>query len=615
MKIALRMGYGSYKDAQILADTLALVKANIDIVDEVTLFTNASHHGYRTIESARENAEELKDVIRRYREIGVKRVGINELATLGHTENGSEWGRCSELQYMENFDGEVSASCLCPADDRFTAYITERYALYAQTGAEYIWLDDDVRLENHGVVKELCFCPHCVEKFNQRNGTIYTPDEVRAQFANDPQFKKLWRENAVETVTQMIVEIKTAMRKINPDMQIGMMHCYPAANRTWLETSGCEMCRPGGGFFNDLQPLAVLQKPFKMQLCVRNYPDCVIDIQYEYDAYNFMTLQKSMYMSEMETTLAIMGGCNGALFNRNPWTQEFFNMIRKALPKWKTLVERQNGCKTTGIYCMEPVMAGQLSEIGLPMTAFHETALSYFLVGDQWDAFTDEEVGEILKKNVFTDGDGLIRLHERGFGDLCGGSVKDKYANGVQERFTDHELNGEFCGTVRPVSLDVYKDTDAYTMTPGADSEPLSELTVKGEPVGCSAYIHKRADGSYFVADGCLMKNQIQTNNKRRQLLNVFDRISDGGLPLYIHKSVKVAPIVSKGASGAVNISLVNAHFDHTGEISVRIRGAKNFKVIGGNVYITERMQNGETYVLLDGLMPWQYFVMTGEKM
>lgn len=617
MKRALRISPREYTDETAFSHLYALVCDNLDVIDEITFFTNASHHGYRKIEDARANTAILKERIRAFKELGIPKVGINELATLGHTENGSQWGRCPDLQYMENFDGVTSASCLCPADDRFIPYIIERYSLYAMTGADFIWVDDDVRIGNHGVVRDYCFCSHCVEKFNAYNGTSLTAAEVRARFAADPVFKKMWHESAVETVSKMILEIKAAIRCVNPDMEIGMMHCYTSANRTWLANSGTRKCRPGGGFFNDLQPCAILQKPFKMQLCIRNYPDCVTDIQYEYESYNFMTLQKSMYMSELETSLAIMSGCNGALFNRNPWTQEFFDMMRKATPKWNTLVEKQKGCKTTGVYCMEPVMAGQLSEIGVPMTAFHETAAAYFLVGDQWDSFTDEEVAEILKKNVFTDGDGLLRLHERGFGDLCGGSILQKYPNGVQEKLTDHALNGEFGGTVRPVSLDIYKDTDAYTLTPSETAESLSELISKGQSLGCSAYIHKRADGSLFVADGCLMKNQVQTANKRRQLLNVFDLLSGGKLPVYIEKTLKVAPIAAESPSGAFNFALVNAHFDPTGPFEVRVRTETKFTVLqndGTLSPIPQRTENGETVITVDNLGPWQNIFLLGEK-
>lgn len=50
MKKVLRVGFHtSYSDLEF-EEHIALVKRNVDVIDEVVLFTEPMHHGYRSIE-------------------------------------------------------------------------------------------------------------------------------------------------------------------------------------------------------------------------------------------------------------------------------------------------------------------------------------------------------------------------------------------------------------------------------------------------------------------------------------------------------------------------------------------------------------------------------------
>ena len=88
MKNALRIGYNQYYDDKLFAKHLAFIKENISVVDEITLFTEFSHYGYRDLNTTKENALLLKDRIQQYRAAGVKSVGVNLLCTMGHWEEG-----------------------------------------------------------------------------------------------------------------------------------------------------------------------------------------------------------------------------------------------------------------------------------------------------------------------------------------------------------------------------------------------------------------------------------------------------------------------------------------------------------------------------------------------
>ena len=374
MKKALRIGYNSYFDDKVFERSLKLVAANVDVVDEVTLFTEPTHHGYWTLERAKETAEVLKKRIKSYKDVGVKRVGLNVLCTLGHTEDGAAIAPMSDMQYMTNIDGVVSKSCVCPSDDRFFPYIAKRYSYFADTGADFIWLDDDIRIPGHGVVRDFCFCPECVKKFNLKYGTEYTVEEARELFRKDASFKGKWSASASDTVNRLCKTICDAVKSTNPAVDMGYMSGLWGTVKEWIVSSGSTLGRPGGGFYNDLTPVQMFDKFFQMQQIINLYPEAITDIQYEYEEYNFLTLQKSRYIAELESSLMILSGCNGMLYNRFEHTQEFIDMMRASAKKWDVLSDSNKGCKPLGVFCVHPNQARCLNEIGIPTTAYIDNA-------------------------------------------------------------------------------------------------------------------------------------------------------------------------------------------------------------------------------------------------
>ena len=50
MKKALRMVHHSYFDEDVFERNLKLVASNTDVIDEITMFTEPTHHGYWTLE-------------------------------------------------------------------------------------------------------------------------------------------------------------------------------------------------------------------------------------------------------------------------------------------------------------------------------------------------------------------------------------------------------------------------------------------------------------------------------------------------------------------------------------------------------------------------------------
>ena len=129
------------------------------------------------------------------------------------------------------------------------------------------------------------------------------------------------------------------------------------------------MGRPGGGFYNDKYPIQVVEKYYNLQYQLEKYPEAIDDIQYEYEAFNFQTLEKSTRFSELETSLAIMGGCNGMLYNNNVFMdmQNFYDMVSASSGKWDLLTEINKDLKPVGVYSSNTIFARTLCELGIQL--------------------------------------------------------------------------------------------------------------------------------------------------------------------------------------------------------------------------------------------------------
>jgi len=621
MKRAFRIGYNRYYRDDIFENHLEFIKKNIDTIDETTMFIEFSHYGYWPMEFTRESAKIVKDRIKRYKEAGVKSAGINILCTVGHLEEGWDVFPHADLQYMVNEDGEESKSCLCYSGDDFLKYTAERYSEYAKTGTDFIWIDDDIRPGNHGVVRNNCFCPVCIGKFNEFKNTNYTREKLAYAVENDATLKQEWNSFHAGLVTKAMETIKNAVHSINPDIKIGYMSGFDNANKEWMLASGAKMARPGGGFYNDKYPIQVVEKYYNLQYQIEKYPENIDDIQYEYEAFNFQTMEKSVRFSELETSLAIMGGCNGILYNNNTFSdmQNFHDMVRKSSKKWNVLTEINKDLKPYGVYSSNTIFARTLCELGIPFTAYKDHSVASAIIEEQWNKLDDKTIEELLKKNVFTDGRGLEILTEKGFGRYLGGKVKKAYDNGMSERFGDHELNGDYKDFYRDAIMNFtgFNKGFAYELEPFEKAEVVSNLeTITHKDVGCSLYIYEN-DGIKFACDGHLYPNSSKTAAKKVQITNILDWLSGGKLPVIIKSPAKIMPSVLANKNGDMSIMLINASFDSTGSFECIIRSDKDFYIIGndGNLIPAKQKKNGsETVLTIDNITGWDYILLTNKN-
>jgi len=620
MKKVLRIGYNRYYTEQIFQEHLEFIRKNAEVIDEITVFTEFSHYGYWDLEWVKENASVLKDRIKRYKDVGIKKVGINILSTIGHMEEGWDVLPQTDMQHIVGQDGTESKCCLCPSGEDFLEYIGKRYAYYANIGADFIWLDDDLRTTGHGNVAGHCFCPQCIARFNQETGNCYSVELVREKFSRDKDLTREYKDFMERVIQRLLHRIADAIRKINPDLEIGYMDIGmdigQGGEKWWREILGASKMRPGHSFYTDMNPMGVFNKHLLVQRLVDAYPKEITDIQYEYEAFNYQTLEKSIHMSELESTLALMAGCTGVLYNNFiPLDrQDLLDMMKASAKKWEILARLNEGCKHMGIYCVSNQTAGQFNEIGIPVTFQPEHAVAAVVLKDEWEKLSDSEIEQLLKLHVLTDGRGLEYLHERGFSQQCGGSVLQVYTNSMAERFTEHDCNGSYKNFYRDTYMTAFIDSNAYEFMPEPEAECVSCLeTITHQPKGCSMYLYEK-EGVRIAADGFLMPSQMKTAPKKYQITQVLDWLSGGRLPVRIDKGIKVIPDVVADRAGNMNIMLTNASLDKTGSFVCVVRNDREFRILGPQgeeILPKQEVIDGECRIYIENIDAWNYLLLT----
>lgn len=611
---------------EAFAEHLKFVKNNIKEIDEIALFAEYCHHGYWELEQQRQVAEILKKRIRQYKECGVKSVGINVLCTLGHLEEAWDVLPTAPFQHMVGRNGEESKSCICPSDKEFLKYIYVRYRILASAEPDFIWTDDDIRLYSHGKAWDGCYCEHCMEAFNQTYGFGYYLQDLTEELEKDQELHEKWNMFRNSLIKELLITIRNAVKGIKPSIEMGYMSTgeersgaeYTNACREWMEALGAEKGRPGGGFYKDDRPLELFEKVYRISTQLKEYPKTIRDLQYEFENFNYQTLGKAMTLAEIESTAALMYGCNGIafndmVFNDNP---KLLKMVQRATGLWERLCRENQKYFNAGVYCASIKTAHFFNEIGIPVTCEMSQGSAAVILGDEWEKLTGEQAKKLMGKNVLTDGRGLERLWERGLGHLCGGRVKNSYTNGMAERFTEHPVNGKFANYYRDVFMTFFHPNICHTFETADTAECLAKLeTIRHHLSDCSMYLFCNELGGRICVDGYLMPDCLKSEAKRGQILNVLEYLSCGKLPVKMEQCQKVIPIVRASGDGKMRVMLTNASLDPTEEFECMVRNDKEFYQIGNrNEKLPVRQRKEESNrILALSLGPWEYAVLSNE--
>ena len=613
---SLRIHYRTWSDPERNREQLALLRAVRDTIDEVAFFTGDTHAPLPLAE-LRRRAALLRSIIPEYKALGL-RVGINHLATIGHLDENPENSLNEPWQHLVDMSGAVSPSCYCAADPAVQTYIRECYAALAGAGPEFVWIDDDVRLESHPkTVAYSCFCPDCLAEFSAETGKAWDRAGLVAAFSAGSRTERLelrrrWLEHNRRYVTRILQLARTAVDGVTPAIQLGFMTAeIPFSGwgyAAWAAAmagpqSVAVKFRPGGGFYNDDNPLALLAKCHAVGRQNAFVPASVTDIQYEHENFPYISLNKSRaaYLAEMVGANA--AGCTGVLLNTlgisgDPLEEfrPYFTAVKNARPFFDELVATCGRSSCDGIWTAfggDHVAAlgpddrwpgpgawggsfhavNEFFTLGLPAAYTRAGATVTILTGDNVLEWSVAQLRELLAGSVLLDGAALHRLTELGLADLVGFEIDGTRDLNTVEQFTADPLNGRFAGWHRDCRPSFWQQSTPLLRPTATTARPLAEChDFTPKKFGCCAGVCENRLGGRVAVFGYYPWSMLGSLAKSTQLRNVTRWLSRDRLPAYVESYHRIALWCRRDAAGRPTFVLINASIDPAADVVLKAR-------------------------------------------
>ena len=597
-------------------------------------------YSYAPVEEHAKMAEIVGELFEALRSLGIR--PAMELGTnLGHGDTTEDTAPVRSFEKMVGIDGYTAQGAFCPAGKTFLDYQCEVIKLYAAKQPYAIYLDDDLRLEAHGRVGISCFCEHCIEEFNLENGTSYTRSEIESLIESDIHVREAYVAMNRRHMRTYAKRLSEAAMSVCPAVHMGWENVYLSSYNgddfsfvfegLREGTGKAPFSRPGCFYYNDNNPRLVLDKVINTSYQNAITPEYVTVRRPEIENTSHTVMGKTTAGTCVEATLNLAYGCNGLSFSMHQTGTEpisFRTRMWKAFsihrPYWQGLID---DLKETGVAGVRPVyykdlwkailpdrkfawtdaprsQGRELIQIGLPISYEDDFCSVYYLHPTMIDYLSDENIRDLLTRNVITDGEAVIKLAARGYGSDIPVSAE---SNGLtyNEIYTDHPANGHCCGKQGMV--------DAFT-----HSAYFHRFTPEK---GCSILAHD-AEGHVTCALGkvsgggtwafvgsslwCPMINGV----KRNHLIYLADYLS-GGLPAYLDTPSQTAVIPRATRDGRFKaITLQNISIDETEPLEVVVKDPVSEQFMlsrpGYADYPVTYCREGERFrIFLPPIAPW----------
>ena len=604
LKVELRIGLPQLSNPTRVQDMVTYLQAHPGMVDEVALFTGLTHSPF-PLPLIQERCKAIARALPQFKAIGLI-AGINHMTTIGHLDEDLEHALNEPWQHLVDISGAVSSSCYCGSDPRVQEYIRQSYIALAKTGPDFIWFDDDLRLDSHMPVRYPCFCDPCMAKFSRETGQTWTRETLRAAFNGGTLEERLalrrrWLEHNRQWVADLLSEMRSAVDTVNPQLTLGfetVEGAYSAyGNPEWTAVlAGSQnlpvMYRAGGGFYSDRTPLDSIMKANWTGRQVAFLPGSVTDIQYEHENFPYQVLKKSTTMFLDEIGMALAVGCTGVMLSLdfmtdNPFaefypyleamyaSQKFYNKAaatfgrRPNLGFWTGFTRDQAAAINprddwfkSYLYNADFLKFNELSETGLPMAYSPEGAALTLLNGTSVLSLPREALMKALSTGVLIDGSALAELEDMGLGEYTGFKIRGTRELNTIETLSHDPLNGRFGGYKRDCRPAFNPDL-TYLLEPLPGARLLSEVADFSQTeLGVSSGVFENSLGGRVAVLGYFPWNLIQSLPKSSQLKSLFRWLTHDTFPAFINSYSPAALWLRPDSHGRLAFMVLNSSLD-----------------------------------------------------
>ncbi len=453
---------------------------------------------------------------------------------------------------------------------------------------------------------------------------------------------------------------RSGFDSVNPGIPLGLMSIeapysgYPDAE--WLDatTRGGEvaaMLRPGGGFWNDDAPSALLGKAHSVGRQNAFLAGPARDIQYEHENFPYLPFAKSDTLFVAELAAAAAAGCTGAVLNfldivGNPFEEyvDRFEALRDARQFLDAVAAACGGRPCRGLwqaFGKEHVAAlgldaawpneggkwgldlqamNELFTLGLPPAYAREGACATILCGDGVNEWSDEELDHYLSGGVLLDGQALSRLEERGLGGLTGWRIAGTREVDTLQRFTADPINGRFAGWRRDARPTFHTFTTFLIepLDPAARALAVAEDFTIAELGVCEGVFENRLGGRVAVL-GYSPWRVLGSLAKTSQLRALARWVSRETLPAWIDSFHRMAVWSHRDTDGHPVHLVINASIDTARDVilagSDMPKTCEALAPDGTTHALTPRRSECETVlrVTLPTMAAWSALLVRGE--
>lgn len=466
-RYALRLQFGWHQDIERIINRWVPL-CRTACVDEVILFFFAEewNNGHDTLEEIDHWLRFCAPLVAALRAAGVG-VSLNPWHSLLHVDRGRTLkGSQQHWQSMIDPEGHAAQAVVCPLDPDWRAYYRATLDRYARADFDVIWIDDDIRLHNHGDLSwGGCFCPLHLKAFSAVVGREVSREELvtNCTAPGPPHpWREMWMDLWDAQQTALIAEWRACVEAHGK--RLGLMTSLPEEHaaegrrwKNWWSALGGDgvLQRP---HFWPYEEINGSQLPETIHIMDQNRslqpPGIIAQPEIEnvpYTAWNKSLRQTALQMavaqmfgaSQLQLSLydhmgnepdddpareAMLTGWRPALDQLSEWFPPSLRTEGIGVP-WTEdagrCVHTAAGGAWQDLVCAGRGWARWLGAAGLA-TAVRDDAAVTALGGSVVHAFSDAQIKAWLQRGVLLDGPAARILVERGFADQIGLSATDE---------------------------------------------------------------------------------------------------------------------------------------------------------------------------------------------
>lgn len=526
---------------------LPLFKKYPDSYDEVWFSCGG---GIVSVDTYRKRAEMTAKAAADLRKLGIS-PGLQIQYIIGHFDGPPNknitWGT-----YVGK-NGEKCRRISCPRQKGLHNYLKQVAVFDAQWKPSSIWLDDDLRMNNHYPAMEYggCYCETCVSEFSKTENHRYTREELVKACDKDPKLMRRWLDFGESSLTMAISAYYDAVKTISPDTRLGFQHCMEPERSTIMKymqkISGKRVgSRPGAGTYSDHDPYMIINKGVKLSLQIYQQPgyETLYQICPEIEDFPRCFSSKTIRGHQLETLLYMAVGGDSMSYSvltpdmESPqwYEKNIFATMARDKECYTKYADHNLGTVPGGIGITKSYQ--MVFDLGLPLIgipfAFHSPAASCQMLSKKIiDALDDASLKKVLSGNVILDGEGTKTVIERGFGDLVG-NVKSIYVGrGWNEYYTDTPFNAGLTKR-RHLVPSPFRYRFEYPENKGFQ---CLSVYPKKQP---GTLIYQRSDGTraaFIGYDG--FQTMFVSSSRAEFLTRIADWVSHGKLPVRAKEAVQ----------------------------------------------------------------------------